>query len=67
MVQLVAGQAGSESLAQELIAHSRARLSPVKCPRSIDFHDQLPRSATGKLYKRKLRDTYRQLFNAGKN
>lgn len=66
VVQLIPGQVGSELLAQELIAHCRARLSPIKCPRSIDFHDQLPRSATGKLYKRKLRDTYRQLFNAGK-
>lgn len=60
VVQLVPGQAGSEALAQELIAHCRARLSPVKCPRSVDFHDHLPRSATGKLYKRELVDRYRR-------
>ena len=58
VVQLVPGQAGSEPLAQDLIAHCRTRLSPVKCPRSVDFHEHLPRSATGKLYKRKLRDSY---------
>lgn len=64
VVQLVAGQTGTEALAQDLIAHCRARLSPVKCPRSIDFHDHLPRSATGKLYKRQLRDSYRRPFNS---
>ena len=30
----------------------------MKCPRSIDFIDQLPRLPTGKLYKRILRDRY---------
>jgi fatty-acyl-CoA synthase len=58
VVQLLPGRTGSDALAQELIAHCRARLSAVKCPRSVDFHDRLPRSATGKLYKRKLRDSY---------
>jgi len=60
VVQLVPGQAGSEALAQELIAHCRARLSSLECPRSVDFHDHLPRSATGKLYKRALMDRYRR-------
>lgn len=60
VVQLVPGQAASDVLARELIAFCRERLSPVKCPRSVDFHDELPRSATGKLLKRKLRDVYRQ-------
>jgi fatty-acyl-CoA synthase len=60
VVQLLPGHTGSDALAQELIAHCRAKLSAVKCPRSVDFHDHLPRSATGKLYKRKLRDSYWQ-------
>jgi long-chain acyl-CoA synthetase len=30
----------------------------MKCPRSIDFADELPRLPTGKLYKRVLRDRY---------
>ncbi|MGI9476115.1 MAG: acyl-CoA synthetase [Hyphomicrobiaceae bacterium] len=42
----------------ELIAHCRAQLSPVKCPKSIDFVPELPRQENGKLYKRKLRDAY---------
>ncbi|GAB5512171.1 MAG: acyl-CoA synthetase [Hyphomicrobiales bacterium] len=58
IVQLGASETKSDALEQSLITYCRARLSPIKCPRSIDFHDTLPRSATGKLYKRKLRDLY---------
>ena len=50
-------QAG-EALAAELIAWCRAELSGVKTPRQIDFTTELPRHATGKLYKRLLRDRY---------
>ena len=44
--------------AAELIAWCRAELSGVKTPRQIDFAAELPRHATGKLYKRLLRDQY---------
>lgn len=47
-----------EALAAELDAFCRERLSSIKCPRSIDFMEQLPRHDTGKLYKKKLRDDY---------
>jgi len=47
-----------DDLAAELLAFCRANLSPVKCPRSIDFLAELPRHPTGKLYKRLLRDQY---------
>ncbi|WP_242140287.1 acyl-CoA synthetase [Sphingomonas sp. TREG-RG-20F-R18-01] len=50
-------EAGPE-LAAELIAWCRAELSGVKTPRQIDFTAELPRHATGKLYKRLLRDHY---------
>jgi acyl-CoA synthetase (AMP-forming)/AMP-acid ligase II len=46
------------ALAAELIAFCRQRLSPIKCPRSVDFEAELPRTATGKLMKRLLRDRY---------
>jgi long-chain acyl-CoA synthetase len=46
------------ALEHELIAWCRERLSPIKCPRSIDFEAELPRHPTGKLYKRLLRDRY---------
>ncbi len=46
------------ALADELMAYCREKLSPIKCPRSIDFEAELPRHATGKLYKRLIRDRY---------
>ena len=50
-------EAGPE-LAEDLIAYCRERLSPIKCPRSVDFERELPRHPTGKLYKRLIRDRY---------
>ncbi len=49
--------AGPE-LERELIAFCRDQLADVKCPRSVDFREELPRHPTGKLYKRLLRDEY---------
>ena len=49
--------AGPE-LEQELIAYCREHLSHIKCPKSVDFEAELPRHATGKLYKRLLKDRY---------
>jgi long-chain acyl-CoA synthetase len=50
--------AAGPELAEELMAYCRSKLAAYKCPRSIDFTDELPRSDTGKLYKRLLRDAY---------
>ena len=50
--------AASQDLARELIDHCRARISSIKCPRSVDFAESLPRTETGKLLKRLLRDQY---------
>jgi long-chain acyl-CoA synthetase len=47
-----------DAFAEELIAFCRERLAAFKCPRSVDFRDQLPRYPTGKLYKRLIRDEY---------
>lgn len=46
------------ALESELIAYCRENLADVKCPRSIDFREELPRHPTGKLYKRLLKDEY---------
>jgi long-chain acyl-CoA synthetase len=51
--------AGPE-LAGELIDFCRDHISHLKCPRSIDFSQELPRHPTGKLYKRLLKDQYWQ-------
>ncbi len=58
VVQTAEGVEGSDELARELIAYCRDHLADVKCPRSIDFRDELPRHPTGKLYKRLLKDEY---------
>jgi long-chain acyl-CoA synthetase len=50
-------EAGPE-LERELIDFCRSQLADVKCPRSIDFRNELPRHPTGKLYKRLLKDEY---------
>ncbi|MGA1362768.1 MAG: AMP-binding protein [Ilumatobacteraceae bacterium] len=49
---------GAELTADGLISWCRERLAGFKCPRSVDFHDALPREAHGKLKKRILRDAY---------
>ncbi len=59
VVQLVDGREPNETLSKELVAFCRAKLSAYKCPRSIDFRAEFPRSPTGKLLKRKIRDEYR--------
>lgn len=59
VVQLEPGVEPSEGLVEELSAFCRGQLSPIKCPRVIDFVDSLPREPNGKLLKRLLRDEYR--------
>ena len=58
VIQTMPGVAHSAETAAELIAFCREHLAPIKCPRSIDFVDQLPRLPTGKLYKKPLREKY---------
>ncbi|MEP6967555.1 MAG: acyl-CoA synthetase [Pseudomonadota bacterium] len=58
VIQPVDWSEAGEALSAELTAFARARLSHVKAPRRIDFMAQLPRHATGKLYKRLIRDAY---------
>jgi len=43
---------------EELLAFCREHLAHFKCPRSIEFIPELPRTATGKLQKFKLREKY---------
>ena len=58
VVQLANPADAGPGLAQELISYCRDRQAHFKCPRSVDFVPELPRSPTGKLYKRVLRDAY---------
>jgi long-chain acyl-CoA synthetase len=64
VVQPVDGVTGTDDLAAELIDFCRDRLAHYKCPRSVDFVDELPREDTGKIFKRKLRDQYRAAWSS---
>jgi long-chain acyl-CoA synthetase len=61
VVELRAGVERSSELAHELVEHCRDHLAHYKCPREVDFIDALPREDNGKIYKRRLRETYRSL------
>ena len=58
VVQARPGTSVGPDAAASLLAWAGERLARYKCPRSVDFVDQLPRDPNGKLYKRKLRDPY---------
>jgi len=58
VVQAMPGVETGAALEAELIGFCRENLAHMKCPRSVDFADELPRLPTGKLYKRLLRDRY---------
>jgi len=59
VVEVKHGIPADDDLAHLLIEHCRAHLAHYKCPRSIDFVDQLPRQDNGKISKVRLRDQYR--------
>jgi acyl-CoA synthetase (AMP-forming)/AMP-acid ligase II len=51
-------KAGQTATAEALIAHCKAQLAGFKCPTAVDFLQALPRTATGKLLKRTLREPF---------
>ena len=55
LIVLRSGQSPSET---EIIDFCRERMAHFKCPSSVEFVDELPRTATGKLQKFRLRDAY---------
>ena len=58
VVQPAPGVEPGPELAAEMLAFCRQHLAGYKCPRTIDFDPELPRDPNGKLYKRRIRDTY---------
>ena len=50
------GVTGTASLAEALKQHVKGRLAPYKYPRWIDFVPELPKTATGKIQRFKLRN-----------
>jgi benzoate-CoA ligase len=49
------GVAADDALARTLESHTKTLLAPFKCPRWITFADELPKTATGKIQRFKLR------------
>lgn len=55
---LVVLRPGAPATEDDLIAFCREHMSHFKCPTSVELRDDLPRTATGKLQKFKLRAPY---------
>jgi len=51
---------GAQATEAELIGHCRQRMAHFKAPKSVDFRDALPKSGTGKILKREVREEYWQ-------
>jgi fatty-acyl-CoA synthase len=57
---LVVLKSGAKVDPAELIEFCRSRLAHYKCPHSVEFRDNLPKTGTGKILKRDLRKKYWQ-------
>lgn len=55
---LVVVKPGAKVTEDELLEFCRDRLSHYKCPRSVEFLESLPKTGTGKVLKRELRQKY---------
>jgi acyl-CoA synthetase (AMP-forming)/AMP-acid ligase II len=55
---IVVLRSGSRASSEELVDFCRERLAGFKLPRSVDFLDAIPRTTTGKVLKRELREPY---------
>jgi fatty-acyl-CoA synthase len=55
---LVVVAEGQTVTAEEIIAHTRARIAGYKAPKRVEFRDAIPRTATGKIQKFKLREQF---------
>ena len=53
---VVVRRAGDPVTAEELVALARSHLAGFKTPRTVEFVDELPRNAAGKVLKQQLRD-----------
>lgn len=51
---MVALKPGMQATEKEIIAYCRTLLSAYKAPRSVEFRDELPKTAVGKTLRRQL-------------
>ncbi|WP_281783677.1 AMP-binding protein [Sinimarinibacterium flocculans] len=64
VVVVRAGQRADAAFGEELIRYARSQIAHYKCPRGVEFVDTLPRTETGKLQRRVLRDRHRETVAA---
>ena len=62
---LVVKERGSDISEDAILAHCAANLARFKVPQSVEFVDELPRNAAGKVLKRTLRNQYVDETDAG--
>lgn len=55
---LVTLKPGSQAKENDLLEFCRSRLSHYKCPRSLEFLESMPKTGSGKVLKRELREKY---------
>ncbi len=58
VIQLVPSAIASEQLSTALLSYCREQLATIKCPRTLEFIEEMPRLPTGKLYKQRLKDRH---------
>jgi len=58
VIELKEDVAESDEMKNDILEFCRENLAKFKCPRTIEFMDELPRSAAGKIQRRKVRDIY---------
>ena len=51
---------GSTPVAEEIIEHCRGHLAPYKIPRAVQFVEDLPKTSTGKIVRRRLKELDRR-------
>ena len=59
VIVLRSGFDGTPAMVKELQDFVKASIAPYKYPRAVEFVDALPRTATGKLQRFRLRETAR--------
>jgi fatty-acyl-CoA synthase len=55
---LVILKEGAKITEEHIIVHAKSHLAGYKVPKSVEFHSTFPKSGTGKILKRELRDPY---------
>ena len=58
LIAIVVLAEGEEASEADIIAHTRQRVAGYKTPKRVEFREELARTATGKIQKFKLRETF---------